>query len=92
MGRIAGMATDHVAVMAHDDVVPPILIYGLVSLTAALASHLLPIETGGVALPENADEVAHELEEQHHQASTPAPASPGAVSAVLDRVANEGTV
>jgi len=52
MGRIAGMLTDHVAVLGHQDLRIPVIIYGVVACIAALASYSLPIETGGAQLSE----------------------------------------
>jgi len=57
MGRIAGMVTDHVAVLGHENLATPCLIYGVCSLIAAVAVFMLPIETGGAALSDGTEEV-----------------------------------
>ena len=71
MGRIAGMITDHVAVLGHENLATPVLIYGLCSLVAAAAAFALPIETGGAQLSDDAGEVemlALEQSDEGHNA------------------------
>jgi len=57
LGRIAGMLTDHVAVLGHTSLVIPVVIYGVVALISATAAWFLPIETGGAQLSDSATAV-----------------------------------
>ena len=71
MGRIAGMITGHVAVLGHQNLVLPCLIYGVCSLVAAAAAYVLPIETGGAQLsddPGSVEMLAMEQSEEGHNA------------------------